>query len=93
MSVVNIPILNRNYPMGCEDGQEQRLINLAKLVDEKAHDIVGKIGPLPENMLLATLCIVLADEMESDAAAGTQISTEDLEKIITKIRHIAKLCD
>ena len=33
MSVVSIPIVNKNYPMGCEDGQEGRLIELGKMVD------------------------------------------------------------
>ena len=63
MSVVSIPIVNKNYPMGCEDGQESRLIELGRMVDARAREILDKIGPLPENALLATLCIVLADEI------------------------------
>ncbi len=35
MSVVSIPIVNKNYPMGCEDGQEARLIELGKKVDAR----------------------------------------------------------
>ena len=57
MSVVSIPIVNKNYPMGCEDGQESRLIELGRMVDARAREILDKIGPLPENSLLATIFI------------------------------------
>ena len=41
--------------MGCEDGQEARLIELGRMVDARAREILDKIGPLPESSLLATL--------------------------------------
>ncbi|MDW2974512.1 MAG: cell division protein ZapA [Alphaproteobacteria bacterium] len=86
MSVVSIPIVNKNYPMGCEDGQEARLIELGKMVDARARQILDKIGPLPENSLLATLCIVLADEVHSRPAP---IATEsDMKEILARIREI-----
>ncbi len=86
MSVVSIPIVNKNYPMGCEDGQEARLIELGRLVDARARDILDKIGPLPENSLLATLCIVLADEIHN---RPTPVATEaDLKEILARIREI-----
>ena len=85
MSVVSIPIVNKNYPMGCEDGQEARLIELGKMVDLRAREILDKIGPLPESSLLATLCIVLADEVSS----RPRVSDEDeLKEILARIRAI-----
>ena len=86
MSVVNIPIVNKNYPMGCEDGQESRLIELGKMVDMRAREILDKIGPLPESALLATLCIVLADEVQNRPA--TAASESDLKEILARIREI-----
>jgi cell division protein ZapA len=70
MSVVSIPIVNKNYQMGCEDGQEMRLIELGRMVDARARQILDKIGPLPESSLLATLCIVMADEIKSKPAVA-----------------------
>ena len=87
MSVVSIPIVNRNYPMGCEDGQEARLIELGRLVDTRARLILEKMGPLQENMLLATLCIVLADEIQNKSQTPT-INDEDLHEILARIREI-----
>ena len=86
MSVVSIPIVNKNYPMGCEDGQEMRLIELGKMVDARAREILDKIGPLPESSLLATLCIVLADEVRSRPAPAATES--DLKEILARIREI-----
>lgn len=86
MSVVSIPIVNKNYPMGCEDGQEGRLVELGKMVDARARQILDKIGPLPENSLLATLCIVLADEVSNRPAPGA--SDADLKEILARIREI-----
>jgi len=87
MSVVSIPIVNRNYPMGCEDGQEGRLIELGRIVDSRARQILDKIGPLPEASLLATLCIVLVDEIQNKNAAPT-ITESDLREILARIREI-----
>jgi len=86
MSVVSIPIVNKNYPMGCEDGQESRLIELGRMVDLRAREILDKIGPLPESSLLATLCIVLADEISSRPAPS--VSDSDLKEILARIREI-----
>ncbi|MCL2369546.1 MAG: cell division protein ZapA [Alphaproteobacteria bacterium] len=91
MSVVSIPIINKNYQMGCEDGQESRLIELGVMVDTRAREIAAKIGPLPENQLLATLCIVLADEIKARGGNGTGCIDETvLEEILERIKQIKK---
>ena len=86
MSVVSIPIVNKNYPMGCEDGQEGRLVELGQMVDARARQILDKIGPLPESSLLATVCIVLADEIRSRPA--TSVTDADFREILARIREI-----
>ena len=83
MSVVTISIVNKNYQMGCEDGQEARLIELGRLVDARAREILDKIGPLPENSLLATLCIVLADGIHN--RPGVAATEADLQEILAQI--------
>ncbi len=88
MSVVSIPIVNKNYPMGCEDGQESRLVELGKMVDARARQILDKIGPLPENALLATLCIVLADELNNRMRGA--VDDSDMREILARIREIRR---
>ena len=86
MSVVSIPIVNKNYPMGCEDGQEGRLVELGQMVDARAREILDKIGPLPESSLLATVCIVLADELRNKPVPS--VTDADLREILARIREI-----
>lgn len=88
MSIVSIPIVNRNYPMGCEDGQEARLIELGRLVDSRARQILDKIGPLQETSLLATLCIVLADEIQNKEEPV--VSDAELHEILARIKEIKR---
>ena len=88
MSVVSIPIVNKNYPMGCEDGQEGRLIELGRIVDARARQILDKIGPLQESALLATLCIVLVDEIQNNKQQAASVTDEDLHEIWARIREI-----
>ena len=89
MSVVAIPILNKNYAMGCEDGQEMRLVEIGRVVDARAREIQGKIGPLPEGALLATLCIVLADEIMSRKRGDDAV----LHQVLERIQEIKKKID
>ena len=72
--------------MGCEDGQEARLLELGQMVDARARQILDKIGPLPESSLLATLCIVLADEVRSRPTPS--VTDADLKEILARIREI-----
>ena len=74
--------------MGCEDGQEARLIDLGKMVDARARQILDKIGPLPESALLATLCIVMADELRTKNANVPSVTDADLKEILARIREI-----
>ncbi len=72
--------------MGCEDGQEARLIELGKMIDRRAREILDKIGPLQESSLLATLCIVLMDEVNN---RPTPVASEaDMKEILARIREI-----
>ena len=71
-------------PGGQHIFQKQKL--LIKMVDSRARQILDKIGPLPESALLATLCIVLADEIQGRPAP---VATEaDLREILARIREI-----
>ena len=72
--------------MGCEDGQESRLIELGRMADARAREILNKIGPLPEASLLATLCIVMADEIKSKANGATDAQLEEILDRIKKLR-------
>lgn len=92
MSMVAIRIVSQTYTIGCEDGQETRLADLARVVDAKAREILNQIGPLSEDTLLATTCIVLADELASRTGGDDvgAVSDADLEQILKRVKQITK---
>lgn len=63
MSQVTITINSREYAVACEDGQEVSIIKLSRLLDEKAKLLTNGNQQVNENMLLAMVGLLLADEL------------------------------
>lgn len=63
MAQVTITINAREYAVACEDGQEIRIMQLARILDEKAKLLTQGAGQVNENMLLAMVGLLLADEL------------------------------
>lgn len=63
MAEVNLAINGRNYGIACDDGQEQRVRDLGRYVDDRLRDISGAGAAASENHLLVLTAIVLADEV------------------------------
>ncbi len=63
MAQVTITINSREYAVACEDGQEVRIIQLSRMLDEKAKMLTQGGGQVNENMLLAMVGLLLADEL------------------------------
>ncbi len=63
MAQVTITINSREYAVACEDGQEVRIYQLARQLDEKAKMITQGVGQVNENMLLAMVGLLVADEL------------------------------
>lgn len=63
MAQVTITINTREYSVACEDGQELRIVQLANILDEKAKMITSGAGQVQENMLLAMVGLLVADDL------------------------------
>lgn len=63
MSQVTITINSREYAVACEDGQEVSIIKLSRILDEKAKLLTQGSQQVNENMLLAMIGLLLADEL------------------------------
>ena len=64
MGRVTITIDKREYAIACDDGQEAHIVKLSRILDEKAKMLSSSIGRVNENMLLAMVGLLLADELE-----------------------------
>ena len=86
--------------IACEDGQEDRLVDLAALVDEKVLDLVDQIGQVGSNRLLVMAALIIADELvDLKNEAGSSQERADnsnqqdavlaLQEITKRIENIA----
>jgi cell division protein ZapA len=73
---VSIEVNGREYQVGCEDGQEKRLAELAASVDAQVRQVADDVGPLGETRLLLMGALVMADDMAELRAEITQLQTE-----------------
>ena len=63
MAQVTIEVNGRPYVVGCEDGQERRLTELAATVDAQVRQVAMDVGPLGETRLILMGALVMADEI------------------------------
>ena len=62
MGQVDIAINGKTYRIACEDGEEQRLSDLAAMVDAHVHDLIEQVGQIGESRLLVMASLLIADE-------------------------------
>ena len=63
MAEVNLHINGRNYPILCDDGQEERILRLATYIDERVREIAGSGAANSDNHLLVLTSLILTDEL------------------------------
>lgn len=63
MAEVNLTINGRNYGISCDDGQEQRVMDLGAYVDEKIRSMAKAGAANTELHLLVLTSILMADEI------------------------------
>ena len=80
MAQVTLDVNGRPYAVGCEDGQEQHLIELAKLFDRQVRQVGQQLGQLGETRLFLMGALLLADEL-SDARARLAQAQAELTRV------------
>ncbi|MDO9223534.1 MAG: cell division protein ZapA [Caulobacter sp.] len=63
MAQVTVQVNGKPYSVGCEDGQERHLVDLAKLFDEQVRQVSQDVGNLGETRLFLMGALLLADEL------------------------------
>jgi cell division protein ZapA len=63
MAQINVEVNGRPYAVGCEDGQEQHLQELAKMFDRQVRDVSQDMGQLGDTRLFLMGALLLADEL------------------------------
>ena len=63
MAQINVDVNGRPYAVGCEDGQEDHLVDLAKIFDKQVRQISRDMGQLGDTRLFLMGALLLADEL------------------------------
>jgi len=63
MAQLTIDINGRPYTVGCEDGQEAHLREIATLFDKQVRQVSSEVGQLGETRLFLMGSLLLADEL------------------------------
>lgn len=64
MAKVNITINGRRYALGCDDGEEERLLVLGQKLDNRVKELANQFGQIGDLRLLVMLGITMMDELE-----------------------------
>jgi cell division protein ZapA len=80
MAQVTLMVNGRPYAVGCEDGQEQRLKELAGLFDRQVRQVAQDLGQLGETRLFLMGALLLADEL-ADVKARLAIAQSELGRL------------
>jgi cell division protein ZapA len=63
MAQLNVEVNGRPYAVGCEDGQEAHLQELARLFDHQVRQVSQDMGQLGDTRLFLMGALLLADEL------------------------------
>lgn len=69
MATVTVEVNGRSYPVGCADGQEARVAQLAQEFDSKVSQVADQVGQVGDLKLFLMGALMLADEL-SEARRG-----------------------
>ncbi len=95
MAQVTIEVNGHEYVVGCEDGQERRLADLAASVDAQVRQVARDVGSLGETRLMLMGALVMADditELRSEIEAlKVELAQIKAEKGRTELAAVAAL--
>ena len=88
MPEVDIIINNREHKIACSEGEENRVKELAALLNEEVSKIANSIGQIGDVKLMVLAAITILDKNQDildDAVKDIEDSNKKLEKILEKI--------
>ena len=84
MSIVKVKIINRDYQLACNDGAEQKLLDLVGKLDDRIQDNARKFKGANEAMLMLLTSIMLEDKLQ-DFQRQNQALQDRLDNMANEI--------
>ena len=95
MAQISVEVNGRPYAVGCEDGQEPHLLELAKMFDHQVRQVSQDMGQLGDTRLFLLGALLLADELADArnrlAALQTDVGRAQADRSRVEIRAVNAL--
>lgn len=65
---VRVSVNGRSYKIGCDAGEESRIIELGQYLDSRVSELAGRVGQIGDERLLLMAALVLADDLAEAVA-------------------------
>ncbi|MGV6801155.1 MAG: cell division protein ZapA [bacterium] len=99
MAQVNISINNQTYTITCDDGQEERLVELAAYFDDHVQNLAQQIGQVTDSRLMLLAGLTVCDEIselkarlhmmeEQTGLTSEKGAVAALDEACEKVRHV-----
>ena len=76
MAQVNVKISGKTYRMACDDGEEERLADLAERLNNAIEQLRGRFGEIGDQRLTVMAAIMFADQYVETARRLHEIEAE-----------------
>lgn len=89
--IVEFQIDKSKYRIECPEDEKEKVLDLAKKVNDRVKKMANHFKKADEKTLLALCCVMMEDEIKS--SSSTEINEEienGSEKIIEKLESLAK---
>ena len=98
MAEIEITILDRPYKIACRDGDEQKVRNFAKDLNEQMTDLQSKLPNVSDINLFVINSLVAMDKLNeaqnkpapAESSEIDDMATGEFEKIANKLETLAK---
>ena len=87
MAKADITLRGKTYSVACAPGQEERLVNLSRQLDQRVNQIASAVGEIGQDRLLLVASLALLDEL--DAAQRNQNHSVDIVRLSQLISDAA----
>src|SRR3954470_4834307 len=95
MAQISVDVNGRPYAVGCEDGQEAHLIELAKMFDHQVRQVSQDMGQLGDTRLFLMGALLLADELADVrgrlGALQVEVSRLQADRVRVETRAVTAL--
>ena len=72
---VRITVNGRSYKIGCDAGEEDRIVELGQYLDGRVAELAARVGQVGDERLLLMTALVLADDL-AEAVADLEASRQ-----------------